>query len=690
LKRSLTRFVCALVALACLGAACYGASHHPLWPTALLPAVVMLAAVEWRRPGVWLFIVPAGLPWLDFSPWTGWSAFEEFDLLVLATLAGGYASLAWSGSKVGGDGHRFASPTYRAIRLLLLFGAFTLIALGIGVHDAGGWSFSWFQGYTEPLNAVRTAKSTLFGLLALPLIQRDLRVSVRRASKRLCSGMTAGLTAVVLAVLWERAAYPGLLNLSERYRTTALFWEMHVGGAAIDAYVALAAPFVAWALWSARSAARWIAAALLALAATYAGLSTFSRGAYLGVAGGLLLLGVLLLRRREPCAPMVAWLPAWKLRRPASFGWRTLGGALLEMALLAEVLVVLGTSPFMDERLAAADEDFVHRREHWAHGLGLLHTPAEWLFGRGLGRLPAHYAGEVPNGEFSGAVRLDASSAGEVVVTLSGPPTQARLGGLYGLAQRVASEPAYRVRLEARSARPARIHLRVCERHLLYDGRCQVGFASTAPSATAWRHIELPLHGPALTAGERSAWRSALFEVSVLDAGGAVEFRRIALLDPGGADLLANGDFSAGLAHWWPVAQKYFVPWHIDNLYLELLIDRGLPALLVFLALVVLALARLSARAVRLPAAPFLAASLCGALLVGLVSSIFDVPRVAYLLQLLLVFSLLGTSEARQARALVKPATGRFHPGKGSEHVSDSATVCDLGRQDEPLKVPYQ
>ena len=86
----------------------------------------------------------------------------------------------------------------------------------------------------------------------------------------------------------------------------------------------------------------------------------------------------------------------------------------------------------------------------------------------------------------------------------------------------------------------------------------------------------------------------------MLDAGGAVEIRRMALLGRTGAELLANGDFSAGLAHWWPVAQKYFVPWHIDNLYLELLIDRGLPALLVFVMLAALGLARSSARTAAL------------------------------------------------------------------------------------------
>ncbi len=72
------------------------------------------------------------------------------------------------------------------------------------------------------------------------------------------------------------------------------------------------------------------------------------------------------------------------------------------------------------------------------------------------------------------------------------------------------------------------------------------------------------------------------------------------------------------------------MPWHIDNLYLELLIERGAVALALFLALAELALWNLPAGPGRLqPIAPFLAASLLGGLIVGLVSSLMDVPRVA-------------------------------------------------------------
>jgi hypothetical protein len=35
---------------------------------------------------------------------------------------------------------------------------------------------------------------------------------------------------------------PGLTNFASDYRTSALFWEMHVGGAALDAWLMLSFP----------------------------------------------------------------------------------------------------------------------------------------------------------------------------------------------------------------------------------------------------------------------------------------------------------------------------------------------------------------------------------------------------------------------------------------------------------------
>ena len=38
-------------------------------------------------PYAWLLVVPALLPIMDFAPWTGRFFFDEFDLLILTTVA---------------------------------------------------------------------------------------------------------------------------------------------------------------------------------------------------------------------------------------------------------------------------------------------------------------------------------------------------------------------------------------------------------------------------------------------------------------------------------------------------------------------------------------------------------------------------------------------------------------------------
>jgi hypothetical protein len=229
--------------------------------------------------------------------------------------------------------------------------------------------------------------------------------------------MQIGLTWVGLVVLWERSAYPGLLDFSARYRTTATFWEMHVGGATIDAYLALATPFAAWALVSARSPRAWVAAAALALLTCHAGLTTFSRGAYVGVALPLFLLAVAWWANRLRSQPREAALAAAlsitfaaataalmtaafvvfgyggvglsllvasaliaKLRWRANVLPRHRAAAMvLAMALTTEAVVVIIGGTFLRSRLDASESDFSARLAHWRHGLSL--SPADWLVG---------------------------------------------------------------------------------------------------------------------------------------------------------------------------------------------------------------------------------------------------------------------------------------------------------------------
>jgi hypothetical protein len=671
----------ALTAVLCAGFGAVLAWRHPLAPGwALLGFVAAIAFVAWR-PRHWLWLVPAGLPLLNFAPWTGGLVIEEFDLLVLAVAAALHARAALElgevqDSRAPPTGRRWTAFEWAA----LAFAVSSAASLVRGVAAAGGVSLAdaWFQGYEDPLNAWRVSKSVLWAALLWQPLRREIALDRDSAVRRLVAGVLGGLLVVVLAAIAERAAYTGLWQFSGPYRTTALFWEMHVGGGAIDAYLGLAVPFVAWTLWSQKSPGLWAVAATLALLTVYTCLTTFSRGVYVAVLVPLLALGVVMfLRRAVPgrrsgwatglgiAAALVAidtllilafeWggataaglvvlglaLPAavWARRvRPRS--WRMTASLVLALALLLEVFAVVGLGTFLRERVAATDNDFQGRRQHWSDGIGLMDEPSDWLAGIGAGQLPRGYATRVPGLEFPGDVAWQRASAGGGFVRLLGPRTRDDIDGLMLLNQRVANHPGHRHRVDlvVRAAAPAQLYLRVCESHLLYVRHCQVGGLVVPPGVSGWQQLSTVVSGQALSAGEPWWPRGAVFSIAVVNAGAAVEIGHVALTAPDGARLLANGDFSNGLAHWLPTAMGYYVPWHIDNLYLDVLVERGLPALLAFVCCAAIVLGRLARAGPRGPAfAPFLAASLGGALCAGLVNSVMDVPRVALLMLLVII-----------------------------------------------------
>ncbi len=638
----------ALIASLCALAAALLAAHHPLWPVQACVLLCVWALLAFRWPDLWLLVVPAALPFLNLSPWTGWLACDEFDLLLLGGLAAGHLRLART-QQLKNSGTEAAGWARWRRGLVLAFGGWALISLSRGLVDAGDLNLDPFQGYTSAMNSLRVGKSMLYALLAAPLLRAALGRSAQTAARLLCSGVIVGLIGAMCVVLWERAAFPGLWDFSDNYRVTAMFWDMHVGGAAIDGYLALATPFVGWALWSTRRPWQWATVSLLALAVGYASLTTFSRGVYLSVLGGVVVAGGLVRLQKTDFDPIGFWRRLQERVRPAR--WRIYAGIALSIALALEVVFVLGTGSFLAERLAASNRDFGSRWHHWTRGVALLNGPADWLLGKGLGRLPAHYAAAGPRGEFSGAVDLNAGSQADGregdFVTLRGPATQRILGGLYALTQRVPLLPdaQYQIAMDIRVQRPVDVGVQVCERHLLYEGDCQGQSVRLEPNDQPWQHLVLPLDGPPLSGGEAWLPRPVMLSVALLNRHSIADVDNLSLTAGTSRDLLSNGGFSAGMAHWFPAAQYYFLPWHIDNLYLEWLIEHGAIGLLLFVLLMGSALWRLVLGPARhLAIAPYLAASISGGLAVGLVSSVMDAPRVAFLLQLFAFWALQSTA----------------------------------------------
>jgi len=310
----MSHLVAGLVAtLAALGAAVL-AWHHPVSPGLMLLSAGLATLAASARSTRWptwpLWLLPL-LPLVGFMPWTGWLVVEELDILLLAVAAGGYAR--WTLEPRAAVDPQPAHRSSLALWCLAPLVLSTVLSGWLGVQDAGGLSWSWWQGYREPLNSLRLAKPMALTVLLLPLWLRSLQARPGASAESLQLGMVGLLATVSLGVWWERWAYTGLLDFSTDYRATGLFWEMHVGGAALDAALVMGFPFAALSLMRigpnyppapARHAhLLWLGFVAVLCLGAYAALTTFSRVVYLGVPVAVLVTVVLGLRQRSARMP---------------------------------------------------------------------------------------------------------------------------------------------------------------------------------------------------------------------------------------------------------------------------------------------------------------------------------------------------------------------------------------------------
>jgi hypothetical protein len=262
---------------------------YPLAGTWLTGWLLAYAALLLWRPQAWLFALPVLVPAVDLAPVTGWFYLEELDLFLMLT-----AGLCYWRPAVANQGRLpiRAGPQYDAVATLppaiqvaaVLVTAACAISCVRGLLPLAPLDANAFSSYLSSYNALRVAKSWCWAVVLLPLLQRDAGQSLENLRKYFLPGVLSGLALVSAADLVERHAFPGLLNMASDYRTSAPFSGMHTGGAALDGYLALSIPLLAYWLGQRLSALKAIAGLALLALAVYATLTTFSRGLYLGLA----------------------------------------------------------------------------------------------------------------------------------------------------------------------------------------------------------------------------------------------------------------------------------------------------------------------------------------------------------------------------------------------------------------------
>lgn len=604
----------------------------------LLAALLLAyAALLWYRPRLLWLVIPAAIPMLDLAPWSGRFFLDEFDFLVMVSLLVGYVRM--SAVRRSGDRDRLALAVTWLVALTLACAALRGGLLAFPAPDANA-----FSNYYSPYNALRIAKGALWALLLFALIPR-FEAGGRDIRRLFAGGMVAGLAGVVGAVLWERVAFPGLFNFTDVYRVTGPFSQMHTGGADIEVYLCVAAPFVVLLISTFRTLWSRLAGALLFLGATYALMVTFSRAGYAGYAvalGGASL--VALLAPRHGPARSASSLAAGG---EGGAGVVTLKRWAVPVGLLALGVVValpIYSGSFAQERLSRLTEDLAARRAHWLDALAMRDGGlSSTLFGMGLGRFPeTHYwRSSEPR---AASYRLESDGGKPFLRLGAGLP-------LY-MEQLVAARPHqdYVLHLALRGARPgATLSAALCEKWLLTSGRCASATAAVRGDGKQWQDYEMILPTGGIGAGSKVL--TAPVKLSLFNSSAAsVDVDKVRLLGSDGQDLIRNGSFARGLDRWF-FSVDQDLPWHVWNMPVALVFDQGWVGMVAFAAMMLLGFAR-SWRATRrgdIVAGCFLAAMAAVAVMAG-VDTIIDSPR--FMLLLMLLFRL-GWSH---------PAAGRTDP----------------------------
>ncbi|WP_295880063.1 VanZ family protein [uncultured Thiohalocapsa sp.] len=591
-----------LYALGAGAVAVAGLVFYPLWQVWLALALIAFGALLWRWPWLWLAVVPAALPVLDLTPFSGRVLLNAFDLFVLV-------GLAVAGFRLSGIKPARLPNAWLALGLLLLWVSW-LVSMGIGLAPAAGGGVQSASSH-PPLAPWHEGKGLLWALLAVPLLRRLRRLLGSTVAARLVlPGAVVGLALVCANVLYERLVHVGAFDLTDVFRVTGPFASMHDGGAYIEAYLAFVFPMLL--VWMLLARQRWqqVVGALLVPVTAYAMLVTFSRAGYgaFAVGAAVVMLGVLLGRAR---LPRVQWLVLLGL-----------------LALVGIAAVPVLTTGFAGERLAQVRADLDTRLAHWRHAVGLMDDGLKTLFfGEGFGRYPALYL-------FSPRPR---TPAGTYEVLEEGGNAFVRLGkgeAVY-LDQRVPVRAGanYRltVRLRAETDR-GELSAPVCEKALLYSFTC-VWPRLTPEQPGRWQTLTMTIQSNQVGRGGR--WPHGPVKLSLYNSGqGLIDVDDVSLKSPDGRELIANGGFEARAARWLFVTDQDLA-WHIHEQFVETYFAQGLLGLMAMAVLLIAAASVLvpAMRAGRHEAVAF-AGALAGFVSVGLLGSTVDAPRTAMLFYL--------------------------------------------------------
>jgi hypothetical protein len=479
-----------------------------------------------------------------------------------------------------------------------------------------------FSNYHSHYNSLRVAKGFFWALVLLPLVRRAM---VREEAMRyLLLGMLVGLVGVAVSVIWERYLFGGVFNFSDNFRVTGTFSAMHVGGGAIGAYLAASLPFsIGWLLSRQKRVEVLVGLAVLGIG-LYALLVTFARAGYLGFAIALMVISA-------------GWCfsPARVGRssfRPGRWSLLAVGAVIVGVA----IPVLQGT--FATSRFANVGSDTASRIAHWSEVMDM--TETGWrstMLGVGLGRFPETYLWKSRKEPLPGTYRFETKGDDRSLLLGSGD-------ALY-FGQRVPIRPAttYTLALRLRgTVKDSALSVPICEKALLYSYECKWFRIPLRRADDNWESHHVEFDSASLGSGPWYARRPIELALYNAAADTVLAVDDVRLFEKSDTNLISNGSFSSGIDHWFFAVDNHW-PWHIENILLARYFEQGVLGVIAFIWLVIYVIMTL-VRRIREghECSVYLLASIAAFLTVGMLSSLFEFPRLALLFYLLVCVVLTG------------------------------------------------
>ncbi len=555
-------------------------------------AIYSIALSLWSK--TWLIILPALLPVLDLTPWSGRILITEFDLFLLSSLA---VSLVF-------NRYDFTFiKTSGAIKwvILLLIASYSISTL-IGFFSLKQIHTTSFYLYLTEFNSLRVAKGFFSALFFLPILAYEKNKGTPIA-KILSIGIILGLVLAIISIIWDRLIFPGFFDFSNTYRISGLFSGMLLGGAMVDSYLLLAFPFFYVLFYSFNKPWLHLLGIIIFIFGLYGIFATFTLTNYLAVFIVILILA----------------LGSQPIRQKKS------KSSLFSFFIFSTIAVLISFSILKKGKF-----------EHWSNANQLKNDGiTAFLFGNGKGSYPNAYF----NNDFTGLtmarfwLQKESSANSQHKNFLRFSPSDE--SGSLKIIQRFPANQTgtYKINITLRnhSEKPQKLLVEFCNKNILAStGGCQWRGFVTQSKDSNWQTITKNLPSDEFHKSLLSPITPV--DINILNRGLSekLDISQVEIIAPNGKQILKNSQFNNGFDYWHFSSDNHMA-WHVKNLWVSAFFEGGIiEALLISILLLSLWIGLFKQSREGNHYALVLLAAISGMTIVGLFGSPFDDPRISW------------------------------------------------------------